>query len=312
MGHPVTVGSVPDRSPFALAALACAAVRGLEPAAASPRVSHDPEVDAADVEDDLGRRWVVRVPRTPTAAARLDAEARLVQNLAGWLPFAVPEVAGRAPLRDGTTAVVTRALAGAPLEPSGLAPGPGLAAALGRSIAAIHDLPSRVVEEAGLPVYTADQYRRRRLAEVDRAAATGHVPAGLLARWEKAIEEAGAWRFLPCVVHGDLARETVLTEHADVAGVLEWGEARVADPADDLAWVVAAADDDAVESVLEAYAHTRRSPVDRDLARRARLASELACARWLLHGVTADDDEVVADAVAMLEELDASVDGHTW
>jgi aminoglycoside phosphotransferase (APT) family kinase protein len=303
---------VPDRSPLALAALACAAVRGLEPAAVAARTSHDPEVDAADVEDDLGRRWVVRVPRTPAAASRLDAEARLVAGLAGWLPFAVPEIAGRAPLADGTAAVVTRALAGDPLEPSVLEPGPGLAAALGRSIASLHDLPERVVEEAGLPVYTAEQYRRRRLAEVDRAATTGHVPAGLLTRWEKAIEEAGAWRFMPCVVHGDLARETVLTEHADVVGVLEWGEARVADPADDLAWVVAAAGEAATEAVLEAYAHTRRSPVDSDLPRRARLASELACARWLLHGVTADDSDVVDDAVTMLAELDASVDGHPW
>jgi aminoglycoside phosphotransferase (APT) family kinase protein len=303
---------VPDRSPLALAALACAAVRGLEPVAAAARVSHDPEVDAADVEDDLGRRWVVRVPRTTTAAARLDAEARLVAGLAGWLPFSVPELAGRAPLPDGTSAAVTRALAGEPLDPAALVPGPGLATALGRSIAAVHDLPERVVEEAGLPVYTAEQYRLRRLAEVDRAASTGHIPAGLLARWEKAIEEAGAWRFMPCVVHGDLATETVLTEHADVAGVLEWGEARVADPADDLAWVVAAADEAATESVLEAYANTRRSPVDRDLARRARLASELACARWLLHGVGADDADVVDDAVAMLTDLDAAVDGHPW
>ena len=305
-------GTVPDRSPFALAALACAAVRGLEPAAAAARVSHDPEVDAADVEDDLGRRWVVRVPRSATAAARLDAEGRLVSGLAGYLPFAVPQIAGTTPLPDGTAAVVTRHLAGAPVEPSALEPGPGLAAALGRTVAAIHDLPERVVEEAGLPMYTAEEYRQRRLAEVDRAAATGHVPAGLLARWEKAIEEAGAWRFRPCVVHGDLASETVLTEHSDVVGVLEWGEARIADPADDLAWVLAAADEDAAESVLEAYAHTRRSPVDSDLPRRARLASELACARWLLHGVTADDAEVVEDAVAMLEDLDAAVDGRPW
>jgi len=303
---------VADRTPLALAALACAAVRGLEPVAVAARASHDPEVDAADVEDDLGRRWVVRVPRTLAGAGRLDAEARLVAGLAGWLPFAVPEITGRAPLPDGTAAVVTRALSGEPLEPAALEPGPGLAAALGRSIAAVHDLPERVVEEAGLPVYTAEQYRQRRLAEVDRAATTGHVPPGLLTRWEKAIEEAGAWRFVPCVVHGDLARETVLTEHADVAAVLEWGETRVADPADDLAWVVAAADEAATEAVLEAYTRTRRSPVDRDLARRARLGSELACARWLLHGVTADDSDVVDDAVAMLADLDASVDGHTW
>ena len=62
------------------------------------------------------------------------------------------------------------------------------------------------------------------------------------------------------------------------------------------------------ESVLEAYAHHRRDAPDRDLLRRARLSGELAVARWLLHGTTTGDEAVVADAVAMLTELEAGVD----
>jgi aminoglycoside phosphotransferase (APT) family kinase protein len=161
-------------------------------------------------------------------------------------------------------------------------------------------------------VYTAPEYRTRRLAEVDRAAATGHVPAGLLARWERALEEAGAWRFTPCVVHGDLAPENVLVGDDRVSGVLGWGQTRVADPADDLAWLITGASGDAVESVLEAYAHTRRDAPDRDLLRRARLSGELAVARWLLHGTTTGDEDVVSDAVAMLTELEARVDEDAW
>ena len=101
-------------------------------------------------------------------------------------------------------------------------------------------------------------YRDRRMAEVDRAAATGHVPPGLLGRWERGLEEAGAWRFTPCVVHGDLAAENVLVtgsgDGGRITGVLGWGQVRVADPADDLAWLVAGASPAALESVLEAYA----------------------------------------------------------
>ena len=73
-----------------------------------------------------------------------------------------------------------------------------------------------------------------------------------------------------------------------------------------------AASPDAVESVLEAYAHTRRDAPDRDLLRRARLSGELAVARWLLHGTTTGDEAVVADAVAMLAELEAGVDEGVW
>jgi macrolide phosphotransferase len=300
---------MPDRSPLALAALACAAVRGLEPVGAQAWPQHDSEVDAALIEDDLGRRWLVRAPRTAAAAARMDAEGRLLTELSGWLPFAAPEVSGTAPLPEGGRGVVYRMLAGRSPDLAALQPGSGLTPALGRAIAAVHELPERLIENAGMPVYSAEDYRQRRLAEVDRAAATGHVPAGLLERWERTLEEAGAWRFVPCVVHADLAAGNVLVEDDEVVAVLEWGEARVADPADDLAWLVAGAGGAASESVLEAYALARRQPPDRDLTKRARLAGELALARWLLHGTSTDDQAVVDDAVSMLTDLDATLTG---
>lgn len=301
-----------ERSPLALAALACAAVRGLEPVSARTHPQHDREIDAATIEDDLARRWVVRAPRTPAAGARLDREGRLLAELSGWLPFSVPEMTGTVPLPEGGVAVIHRALSGAPVDPAVLEPGPGLAATLGRALAAIHELPERLAEDAGLPVYSAEDYRQRRLAEVDRAAETSQVPAALLSRWEKALEEVGAWRFVPCVVHGDLAGESVLVEDGNVVAVIDWAETRVADPADDLAWLVAGAPEAGVESVIEAYSVSRREQPDKDLLRRARLAGELALARWLLHGVGTDDAAVIDDAVAMLNDLDTALAGSAW
>ncbi len=318
-----------------LAALASVAVPGLVPVGTrSLGRDGEADVDVAEVRDDQGRAWVVRAPRTPAAAALLEQEWRFLGTLTGRLPFAVPLLSGSATLADGSRAGVHRALEGAPVDVARLVPGPGLAAALGRALAAVHELPIRLAEEAELPVYAAAEYRNRRMAELDRAAATGHVPPGLLGRWERALEEAGAWRFTPCVVHGDLAAENVLVvpgaagdsasdgasdsrEGAErqpgrISALLGWGQTRVADPADDFAWLVASASGATVESVLEAYAHTRQEAPDHDLLRRARLAGELALARWLLHGVTAGDDTVVADAVGMLADLEATVDGTSW
>ena len=183
------------------------------------------------------------------------------------------------------------------------APGPGLAARLGKALAALHDVDRDVVEDAGLPVYEANEYRERRMAELDRAAGTGHVPTVLLTRWEKALEDVGRWRFQSCVTHGDLVAEHVLVDGGDVVGLIDWGEAKVADPADDLAWVAVGADEDALDSVLEAYAVSRAVEPDRSLGDRARLAGELALARWLLHGVQSDDSGIVDDAVEMLRDL---------
>ena len=68
-------------------------------------------------------------------------------------------------------------------------------------------------------------------------------------------------------------------------------------------WKVAAPQD-AVDSILEAYQLRRTELIDPHLAERALLAGELALARWLLVGVRSHDDEVVADAVAMLLDLE--------
>lgn len=281
-------------------------MRGLKPVSTQTYLQHDPEVDAALVEDDLGRRWLVRAPRNPAAGARMDAESRLLAELSGWLPFSAPEISGTAMLPEGGLAVVSRELSGTSLDLATLKPGPGLATAVGRAIAAVHELPERLIENAGLPVYSADDHRLRRLAEVDRAAATGHVPASLLQRWERSLEEVGTWRFVSCVVHGALAAENVLVESDDITAIQEWGETRVADPADDLAWLIVETGQAAMDSVLEAYSAARRLPPDQGLVKRARLAGELAVARWLLHGVSVQNETIVNGAVARLAELDAA------
>jgi aminoglycoside phosphotransferase (APT) family kinase protein len=235
-----------------------------------------------------------------------------LEAIGAFLPFSVPEAAGSASLPEGGRAVVHRALPGTEVDPATLTPASPLTAAVARALAALHDVPERVVEDVGLPVYSAEEYRRRRLAEVDRAAASGHVPSSLLSRWEHALEEVGAWRFVPCVVHADLAGENVLTDGDQVTGVLEWAETRVADPADDFAWLASGCSPQTLDAVVTAYGAARRSAPDADLVRRARLAAELAVARWLLHGVSTDDAGIVDDARTMLADLEASVADQAW
>ena len=107
----------------------------------------------------------------------MDAESRLVEGLYGWVSFSVPKVAGHAALPEGGTAFVHRAPSGTALDAARLTAAPALAASLGRTLAVVHDLPTRLVADVDMPVYEAEEYRPRRLAEVDRAAGTGHVPS---------------------------------------------------------------------------------------------------------------------------------------
>jgi aminoglycoside phosphotransferase (APT) family kinase protein len=296
------------RSPLTLAALATAAIPGLDVVA-----TRSPQHDGTDfavtgIIDSGGRRWVVRCPQHAAAGAALEGEVALLTRLAdavddGVLPFDVPRPAGFAALPEGGRAMVYRELLGRPLAVATLTPGPHLAANVGKALAAIHELPQSVVENAGLPVYDAEASRQRRLAELDDAAATGYIPSVLLRRWEHTLEDVALWRFRATPVHGDLAPEHVLVANDHVAGILDWSDARVGDPADDLAWLVASAPEDALEAVLEAYALARTERGDDHLVERATLASELAVSRWLLHGVRVGDRDVVAEAAQMLAEL---------
>lgn len=301
-------GSSVSRSALALAALSTLAVPGLDVHHVQETAAPD-GFDAAVAIDAEKRRWVVRAPRTLAAGAALEAEAAFLSGLedyvdSGRLPFEVPRAAGFAPLPDGGRAVVFPELPGHPLRVERIVPGPGISASLGRAIAALHELPVSLVESSGLPVYSAEEYRQRRLSEVDEAAQTGQVPATLLRRWERSLEDVALWRFRPTVTHTALSAETLLVRAGQISAITDFFEVQVGDPADDLSWLLVTAPQESVESILEAYQLRRNEMIDPHLVDRALLASELALARWLLHGVRGDRGDVVKDAVGMLRDLD--------
>jgi aminoglycoside phosphotransferase (APT) family kinase protein len=295
-------------SPLALAALATVAVPGIEIYDVLRSANADADFDVVTVVDPTGRRWTVRAPRRPAAGAALEAELGLLASLgkacdAGDLGFDVPRPAGTAPLKEGGRAVVYEEIPGKKMSLAAVDPGGDLAVAIGRAIAEIHELPIAIVEDAGLPCYAPEAYRQRRLAELDAAAQTGKVPPSLTERWEERLENVAWWRFEPTVVHGSLGEHQWVVTDGTVSGIVGWADARVADPADDLAWLVAAAPSDLLQSILEAYTLERRELRDPHLMDRANLASEFALARWLMHGVRTTNADIVRDAEGMLADL---------
>lgn len=299
-----------SRGPLTLAALASAAVPGLDPdsveGVVTPAVS---PFDVAFVQDHEHRRWVVRSPRTPAASAQLEQSAALLALLARRLTMPVPAVRGWAALPEGGRACVTSYLTGRLVDLESIAPGSRLAAGLGRALAQLHNLDTRVYEEAGVPVYDAASYRTRRLAELDRAAATGRVPTGLLGRWEGILDDESLWGFAATPTHGAIGPGTVLAtpddgEEPDVKGLLGWESAQVADPADDLAPLVGELHPEALDTVLEAYAHARVERPDQHLQRRARLVHEMQLVRSMMVAVAAGDDMGAEQRAAELRRLD--------
>ena len=302
------------RTPLALAALASAAVPGLDPASVEGVVRRPGHrFESAFILDKQQRRWVVRAPILAADGAQMDVSMSLLTLLSRRLPFSVPTPTGFVTLKEGSRAVVYPFIAGRPLNFAHLPSGPGVAAELGRALAALHNVDLALCEQAGLTSYDPDSYRTRRLADLDRAAATGHVPTRLLSRWERSLEDVSLWRFAPTPTHGDLTGDEVLavfdnendaaTGH--IRGLTGWENAKVADPADDFATLVTQASPEAFDSVLEAYSHARLDRPDKYLERRARLAGELKLVSDLLTAVGSEDKRAIQGCTKKLRQLDA-------
>ena len=299
------------RKPIELAAIATAAVPGLTPTAVSSAPDDPADFDSALLLDSEGKRWRVRSPRHAEASARLETEFLVLRAFApgvrAELPFLMPTVAGSVRLGTLSTFVYSH-LSGSTRSVEELTSGPaGLGREIGSALAAIHDLPRSLVSNADLPSYTPNEFRQRRLNELDQAATTGRIPATLLRRWEHAMEDVSLWRFNPCVVHGDLHEDNLLVESGRVTAVTGWTDLRIGDPADDFAWLVASNEQDFIDTVLAAYTSSRRDVPDQHLLRRAALSAEFALAQYLVKGLAAGDREMVSEAEGMLESLASDI-----
>ena len=294
-----------------LAALASAAV----PALALTGVAGSPD-DAADFDsallvDDAGKQWRVRSPKHVEASMRLETELLVlrafVPGVRAELPFALPYVAGT--VRQGQLCTfVYSHLPGSTRDIDELSGGGAeLAADIGRTMAAIHALPQALVNNADLPSYTANEFRQRKLNELDQAATTGKIPATLLRRWEHALEDVALWRFSPTVVHGDLHEDNLLVSGGRISAVNGWTDLRIGDPADDFAWLIAANNSDFTDTVHNAYIEARPDAVDPHLIRRAALSAEFALAQWLVRGIAAENRSMVEEAEEMLATLEADI-----
>lgn len=289
--------------PFTLAALATSAVPNLEVVGVRGH-DGDPDYASAVITTDRGE-LLVRVPRSEAAEVRQSAEllgiAAFSEGSRALLPFAVPETLGIT--RAGETrAVISTLLTGSRFAAEDLAEDALLIESIAESLAAVHSLPGTVAQQGGLPVRSSRDLRLLATRLMDRAAATRLMPKTVLERWERTLETAELWDFSPTMVHGSLSADQLYVEDDRITGIDGWAELSVGDPAADFAWLLAAGPD-ALDAVVSRYARLYSVGSLTFLRTRAVLYRELEIARWLLHGVEAHDQEVIDDAVAMLDRL---------
>jgi macrolide phosphotransferase len=300
------------RPNLTLAALSTAAVAGLDVVTSTSTGSPGGDFESALLTSREGAHFMIRVPRNERADAEQSADLVALRALStgvrARLPFELTSYVGQTPAGK-TRAVVYNYLYGTPLSLEEIpAEGP-LAGSIGRAIAAIHTLPTSFITDAGLQTFTPAELLRSVATVMDRAAATNLIPAALLGRWERAIDDAALWQFAPTVVNGALSASSFLTVEDNISAILGWHELSVGDPARDLYWLLGTPDSTAADLAFDAYNFARGSS-DRQIKQRAMLYAELEIAKWLLHGTQERSTEIVDDAVAMLHGLVDTVENN--
>ncbi len=212
---------------------------------------------------------VVRLPRHDAPdgqPARAERERRVLERLAGMaLPFRVPEPVGEVPVPAGL-AVVQRLVPGVPLDTRAPRSRDGRPWAVVAGVAAAcHALdPSRFSDL--VPVAAS---RRAHVAE--RLDALGAVDLPELGEARAWVEAHLPTTERPHLLHGDLLGQNLLVPWEDDSdprpGVIDWAEARIGDPAYDLAIVTRGVRRPfqharGFEELVEAYNAVAEVPVD--------------------------------------------------
>ncbi len=169
--------------------------------------------------------WVVRWPRHRLAVEEIEQEVELLPVLAPLLPVAVPqfEYVSREPWL-----VAYRLIRGDPLVAED---GDGVRAFLDALHAVdVDTVPARRPDWLEEYRKQADEFRRVVLPLLDPdERSRGEA---LLAETETL---AG---FRPRLTHSDLGPAHLLVRAGKLAGVIDWGDARIGDPALDYAWLL--------------------------------------------------------------------------
>jgi aminoglycoside phosphotransferase (APT) family kinase protein len=169
--------------------------------------------------------WVVRWPRHRLAVEEIEQEVGLLPVLAPLLPVEVPqfEYVSREPWL-----VAYRLIRGEPL----VAEDPEGVRAFLEALHAveIEDVPAQCPDWLDTYRRQADEFRRVVLPLLD-ADERAHGEA-LLAEVETITG------FRPALTHSDLGPTHLLVRDGRLAGVIDWGDARVGDPAIDYAWLL--------------------------------------------------------------------------
>jgi aminoglycoside phosphotransferase (APT) family kinase protein len=246
-------------------------------------------------------RWAFRFPRREIAIPGVEREIAVLSELAAQvpLPIPVPKWVGE-PSEEfrwpfyGAEVIDGRELPVMKLDHDARC---ALGRPLGRFLRAVHDasvtaeLPYDPMERANMTTRVPRTFEA--LLQID---ALWSIPDEIRDALYDALQLPPGVHDHPVLAHGDLHARHLLVRGETLAGVIDWGDVCLADPAVDLAVCWYALPPDGRAEFFAAYGRVSQAQL-----LRARVLSLFMCATLVIHGSDAGLDDVVREALEGLQ-----------
>ena len=252
---------------------------------------------------EVDGRWIFQFARRPEIADQFRKELQLLPELAARLPLAVPRPVFACLDDPDYICIGYRKLNGEAL--SDTTAKPAIAAQIGAFLDCLHRFPLDVVSQTSLlvagPVVWRDEYLD--FYRWIQANVISRVSEPLRKRmrnlWEGFLDTEENFLFKPLLIHGDLGVEHVLVDPRSdrLVGVIDWGDARIGDPALDFTGLLASCSTEFVGQVLESYA----VPLDGRFWERMAFYRDIIHFHKMRYGLELGDERFFAEGLRAFE-----------
>jgi aminoglycoside 2''-phosphotransferase len=209
---------------------------------------------------EVNGQWIFRFARRPEIAGQFRKELLLLPELADHLPAALPNP--EFVKLDGPNffCIGYRKLIGEPLSKKTATE--DVATQIGTFLRSLHEFPLDAVSQLGLEVLKPERCRTgyldfyRWIQMNVLAEVSGDIEESVRKLWEGFLDSEANFQFDPALIHSDLGIEHILIDPASdrLVGVIDWGDARIGDPALDFTGLLASCGADFVRQVIGSYA----------------------------------------------------------
>jgi len=215
----------------------------------------------AYAKDHHGDEWVLRLPRRVDVMQRTIIEKKVLDLVQDDVPFETPnwsiyekDIIAYKKLSGVPAGTIDPSIHNYVWEIDHENVPEQYHKTLANVLAALHTMPKGKAREAGLPIQTAEEARTSMIERMEKVKSIFGVSQSLWNRWQAWVKNDEIWPKETGLIHGDVhAGHTLIDKHANVTGLIDWTEAKVADVANDFVFEYRAFGEMALEKVLHYY-----------------------------------------------------------